>query len=33
MLDNGNAPDDWSELLKTDQKEQARLDEVIKRKP
>ena len=25
MLDNGNPPDDWSELLKTAQKEQARL--------
>ena len=33
MLDDGNPPDDWDKLLKAAQKEQARLDEMVKRKP
>ena len=33
MLDDGNPPDDWNELLQAVQKEQARLDEIVKQKP
>ncbi|WP_218139603.1 type II toxin-antitoxin system YhaV family toxin [Thalassotalea agarivorans] len=31
MLDDGNPPDDWDELLKAAKKEQARLDKAIKK--
>jgi len=32
MLDDGNPPDDWNELMKAAQKEQTRLDKIVKQK-